>query len=255
MTLREQYEQYGYVVVPTNVNPDMLYQARDPTGPLQPEGYHWSDGPRVFEGWKSNSAVRHIAWSEAIRDAISEVTGEEGRPFQTISFSKGTNQALHQDGIHFQTLPLGKIVGVWVALEDCDDQNGTLCVVPGSHKQGFLNWSTWFDRCEPGQQFEFYAAYEKLIGEGMHAVPVNVPAGHAVIWGTDLLHGGWPIVDNTKTRHSLAVHYFLDGARIGWAPMFSDTSKFDFYFKRTRWFDKSGSLHESHESPDVGLFV
>ncbi len=39
----------------------------------------------------------------------------------------------HQDGSYLHTVPL-KIIGVWIALEDCTVQNGCLQFIPGSQK-------------------------------------------------------------------------------------------------------------------------
>lgn len=257
MTLPERYANDGYVVIPTSIPETTLHAARLAEGPLQPSGYHWSDGPRVFEGWKLSQAVRDICWEAEILAAIKVVTGEDAFPFQTISFSKGTNQALHQDAVHFQTLPLGKIVGVWVALEDMDKTNGPLRVVPCSHAQGYRGW--WHGKQVEGEQFDAYAGYERVMeawaAESEQHV-VTCRQGSAVIWDLDLLHGGAKILDESRSRYSLAIHYFLDSAVMAWAPMFSNPQEFDYRFKSTRWFDKAGVRRQwsERDGQEVTLF-
>lgn len=44
----------------------------------------------------------------------------------------------HQDGSYLYTEPL-KVIGIWIALEDCTPDNGCLEFIPGSHK-GFSSW-------------------------------------------------------------------------------------------------------------------
>jgi hypothetical protein len=79
--------------------------------------------------------------------------------------------------------------------------------------------------------------------------------GDVAIWHSNLLHGGAQVVDESRTRHSLAVHYFLDSASIGWAPMFSDPDNLDFHFKSTMWFDRNGNYRNLRESKnEVMLF-
>ena len=255
--VRQQYDRDGYVVIPTGLPEETLRAARDAEGPLQPEGYHWSDGPRVFEAWKQSQAVRDVSWCPAVLSALEVLHDARCRPFQTINFRKGTNQRLHQDAVHFQTLPLGEIVGVWVAFEPMDEDNGTLCVAPGSHKRGYLCWNRYMGlrKCEVGKQFEEYKSYENMIGAAYAPVPIICSAGDAVIWGANLLHGGWPIKDDSRTRYSQATHYYTDRARVGWAPMFSNRAAFDFHFKSMRWFDRAGHRHEQHELADVGLYT
>lgn len=242
------YEEQGFLVIPTGLPEETLDAAREGTGPLQPEGYHYSDGPRIFEAWKGSQAVRDLAYATPIVSLLHDLYGARPRPFQTINFRKGTNQPLHQDGIHFQTKPLGRMAGAWVALEDMDERNGPLCYVPGSHRLGFLGWQDLgFSRSAPGEQFEQYRRYEEEIARRGAAlggpVPLVCRKGDAFVWGLDLLHGGWPIEDETRTRHSCVVHYHLDDADFGYAPMFSDPGAGEFHRKSMRWFDRSGQQH------------
>ena len=40
----------------------------------------------------------------------------------------------HQDATYLYTEPLKKVFGIWIALEDADEDNSCLWFVPGSHK-------------------------------------------------------------------------------------------------------------------------
>ncbi|XP_036384163.1 phytanoyl-CoA dioxygenase domain-containing protein 1 isoform X2 [Megalops cyprinoides] len=42
----------------------------------------------------------------------------------------------HQDATFLHTEPLGRVMGVWIALEDATLENGCLWFIPGSHKNG-----------------------------------------------------------------------------------------------------------------------
>ncbi|KAG7477284.1 hypothetical protein MATL_G00092470 [Megalops atlanticus] len=42
----------------------------------------------------------------------------------------------HQDATFLHTEPLGRVMGVWIALEDAMLENGCLWFIPGSHKNG-----------------------------------------------------------------------------------------------------------------------
>ncbi|MGH0160982.1 UNVERIFIED_CONTAM: hypothetical protein FKN15_040577 [Acipenser sinensis] len=42
----------------------------------------------------------------------------------------------HQDATFLYTVPLGRVMGVWIALEDATEENGCLWFIPGSHKTG-----------------------------------------------------------------------------------------------------------------------
>jgi len=40
----------------------------------------------------------------------------------------------HQDGLYFQFEPHDLVVGAWLPLDPMNEENGTLCVVPGTHR-------------------------------------------------------------------------------------------------------------------------
>lgn len=40
----------------------------------------------------------------------------------------------HQDATFLYTEPLGRVMGMWIALEDATENNGCLWFIPGSHK-------------------------------------------------------------------------------------------------------------------------
>lgn len=248
--MRSQYAYDGFVVVPSGLPEETLDKARDVAGPLQPAQYHYSEGPRVFEAWKSSQAVRDIVFCPKVIETIKTLyeLQDEPRALQTINFRKGTNQPLHQDGIHFQTSPLNRMVGAWIALEDMTEDNGPLCYVPGSHRIGFQGWQDLGFRATPvGLQFEQYRAYEAWAeAKGMRLggkVPFLGKKGDVFIWGLNLLHGGMPIKDPKSTRYSQVSHYAFADAEFGWAPMFSGPTADRFYKKSMKWFDREGNLH------------
>lgn len=268
MRVEADYVVDGYTTLDLGMDEQTLVDARAATGPRQPDGYHYNPAAtRTFLGWRGESpaatAIRRIAYSPAILSLLRVLYRAEPRPLQTISFDRGSNQPLHQDGIHFQTWPkLGRMVGVWVALEDVDEENGTLCYVPRSHDMGYVGWQElglkMCDAPDPKDphdqpQFPAYYEYERRLlvmadanGYGPPE-PFVAPMGHAFVWGLELLHGGWPVVDESRTRHSLVIHYIFDDAEAGWAPMFSDPGKGEYLWKSTRYFTREGvrvGLHE-----------
>jgi Phytanoyl-CoA dioxygenase (PhyH) len=67
---------------------------------------------------------------------------------------------------------------IWCALADADETNGTLCMLPGSHKvSGQI--------IGPGVT-PFFSKYEKEIRA--RSVPVRVKAGEALIFRTGMIH-------------------------------------------------------------------
>lgn len=44
----------------------------------------------------------------------------------------------HQDATFLYTEPLGRVMGMWIALEDATINNGCLWFIPGSHNSKYL---------------------------------------------------------------------------------------------------------------------
>lgn len=240
------YDERGYVVVPTEVPEATLSEARAARGPEQPEVYRYNKaGHRWFETWRTSQAVRDIAYSKPVLDAIRAVTGCAGspRPFQCILFDRPSAQPLHHDAVHFDSVPRGQIFGAWVALERMDEENGPLCYVPGSHRPGFTGWQAMGLEAVPvGGQERAYRRYEEICSwsNGEREAFLCDP-GTAFVWGVDLLHGGMPVTDPERTRWSLVTHYYLDSMQYAHAPMFGTPER--PYKKTGRWFDRAGQVH------------
>jgi len=79
--------------------------------------------------------------SERVGDIASQLLGERAVP-QTLEYfekapRQGTPTPPHQDGYYFCLEP-NLALTMWVAVDDCDDENGCLAYVPGSHRHGII---------------------------------------------------------------------------------------------------------------------
>ena len=169
---------------------------------------------RVQDAWKTVDAVRQLAVSSAVLSALQQLFGREPLPFQTLNFPVGTRQRSHSDTVHFNSIPSGFMVGVWVALEDIDEANGPLEYYPRSHK--LAEYSMQDFNLEVG--YSNYHKYEECIDnlikeQGLVSELGLVKRGEAIIWHPNLLHGGAQQLDPMRTRHSQVTHYFFSGCQ------------------------------------------
>lgn len=232
----------------------------------QNRGYQYSDSPRVFEAWKKSQAVLNLARHPKVLERLEQVYERKPIPFQTINFKKGSNQPLHSDVIHFHTVPHRWVVGVWVALEDMDEYNGTLKFVPGSHKLPIYELQDLgIDKVDPGlpkeqmdaQQVEKYRSYEMFIdnlvwSSKLEAKLFEAKKGQALIWAANLLHGGSPIRDPERTRWSQATHYYFEGMDHYYAPMFSNPRRGEYAEKDL---SKKDILNHVIPEPSTGIIL
>jgi len=184
-----------------------------------------ANGTRVQDAWHFSDAARDLALNETILNALEQLYERKPLPFQTLNFPVGTEQRTHSDTIHFNSDPAGYMAGVWVALEDIDENNGALKYYPGSHR---LPEVTMQD-VGGGIGYEHYQDYEDFIqklieSEGLQAERGRVKRGQVFIWHGNLLHGGGSHPDRSRTRHSQVTHYFFEDCRY-YTPMESRPEK------------------------------
>lgn len=231
-----EYNERGYIVVDLELTEEyidsLLKQVFEELEllPTQDSRYHYSEAPRIFEGWKTNPYILGIAQHPKLLSTLELLYGRKPIPFQTINFLYGSNQPLHQDSIHFYTQPERWMVGTWTALQDMTEDCGPLNVVPGSHKWPHYNFQNLnLPVVEFGNQFDNYHEYENFLSQLLEAMDGYKKKwigkkGQTLIWASNLLHGGAPILDPNSTRYAQATHYYFEGCNHYYSPMFSDTA-------------------------------
>jgi ectoine hydroxylase-related dioxygenase (phytanoyl-CoA dioxygenase family) len=85
---------------------------------------------------------------------------------------------------------------------------------------------------------ELYARYEELVAElmlahGFERREVAVKKGQALVWSANLYHGGSPIRDEKRTRHSQVTHYYFDGCMY-YTPLMSAPKLGMYYMRKVR---------------------
>jgi ectoine hydroxylase-related dioxygenase (phytanoyl-CoA dioxygenase family) len=184
---------------------------------------------RIQDAWKVNENVKALALDPTVIGLLKELYGRRPLPFQTLNFRVGSQQPAHSDAIHFNSEPAGFMCGVWVALEDIDMDNGPVVYYPGSQKRSEikpadLGIDATFD------EYRHYTDHiAGLIDEGELGEPhyATLKKGQALIWASNILHGGSPQKDPNRTRHSQVTHYFFEGCRY-YTPMMSDEEQVEW---------------------------
>jgi hypothetical protein len=229
-----EYNEKGYIVIDLELTEDYINNLLKQvfkeleTLPTQDSRYHYSEAPRIFEGWKTNPYILGIAQHPKILNTLELLYNRKPIPFQTINFLYGSNQPLHQDSIHFYTQPERWMVGTWTALQDITEDCGPLNIVPGSHKWPHYNFQHLnLPVVEFGNQFDNYHEYENFLLQLVEVMNGYKKKwigkkGQTIIWASNLLHGGASILDPNSTRYAQATHYYFEGCNHYYSPMFSD---------------------------------
>tara|TARA_B100000287_G_scaffold390736_1_gene401891 strand:- start:1648 stop:2583 length:936 start_codon:yes stop_codon:yes gene_type:complete len=239
----------GFVIIdldlPENFEEDLVKSLDECPG----DSYFYNPQTvRYFEAWKYSKHVRQLAANKKILDTLKLLYRREAVPFQTINFISPSEQDVHSDTLHFHTTPNHWMAGVWTALEPMDEENGTLRYFKGSHKLPITEFHNlnmiapkWSHKAG-GYEQESYDTYEEyvkaLMTLGYEEHKYIGPKGKAIIWSANVLHGGSPLLDRTRTRKAQATHYyFKDMPGIGkdqryYCPMYSNESLGEYSLKK-----------------------
>ena len=234
------YHENGYLIIDLELNDneidtivsDMYDAVNDESTKYHANHYTYTESKRIFEHWRKSKAIAELTINEKILDTLSILYDRKPFPFSTINFIKGSNQPLHSDVIHFHTVPSLWMAGVWIAFEDVDETNGSLTIIPGSHRWPIYEYHNLNlphpDTIDDGEEVN-YRKYEDFLTQLLESKNaktkiVKLKKGQALIWAANMLHGGCNVdgvTDFNQTRLTQANHYFFEGCERHYHPMFS----------------------------------
>ncbi|MFT3705774.1 MAG: phytanoyl-CoA dioxygenase family protein [Agriterribacter sp.] len=181
---------------------------------LEEKKVGFKNGNKIMFAIHVSNLLKSIGEDKKLLELLSSLINHEVKLFQSINFVMGSEQHTHSDSIHMTTYPLGGLLGVWIALEDIDEDNGPLHYYPGSHtlpyylNSDYDNEGNWFLLGS-----KYYTQYEKMLEEKIQEKKIQkkiftAKKGDLLIWHANLLHGGEPHSNKNKTRRSMVYHYF-----------------------------------------------
>lgn len=138
---------------------------------------------------------------------MTGLLGTQPYAVQTMLYFKpagARGQALHQDQYYLKVQP-GTCIAAWMALDDCDVENGCLQVVPGTHDLPILCTV----QADTTQSFTDVTV---PIPDGMQPEPVLMKAGDVLFFNGQLIHGSFPNTSPDRFRRSLIGHYIVGEA-------------------------------------------
>jgi ectoine hydroxylase-related dioxygenase (phytanoyl-CoA dioxygenase family) len=197
--------------------------------------------------WEKETLVKNLACNTRVLDALRLLYGKEPMPFQTLNFKYGSQQRAHSDSIHFSSIPERFMCGVWVALEDTHTDNGPLFYYPKSHTE---KQYTYFDIGIPednpgsgdglqkGDGYLNYAQYEDFIEKFVttrqfEKQELHIQKGDALIWASNLIHGGKMVLQKDQTRWSQVTHYYFEDCMY-YTPMWSNPEIGELFLRNPR---------------------
>jgi len=232
--------QNGYVIIPRAVPAKAVAAARADLerayagniegalfecGPLGRGVFPWqkevNDYPaKVMDLHHFSIACRNIMFAQKIATFLGLIFESRAFASQSLGFLRGSAQEGHQDSAYVvYTLPR-QFAASWIALEDVTLGAGELFYYRGSHRRitDFLFGGAYKSVSEARRMGTQERTLDKQIQEhlamldeqarqlGLEKEVFAARAGDALIWHSDLVHGGAP-VSQSATRKSFVTHY------------------------------------------------
>lgn len=222
--------EFGWVVIPGAISTELadelsaeidhvvdapeFFVARTENQPfLHPTKAVYSDPAFRLLGYHVNSRLAQRAvFAPGIVEVLRAGFEEGVNAFQSLVFRYGSQQEKHQDGAYVVVSKPLQFMASWIALEDVTAGSGELAYYSGSHKlDDFLfpgNSKAWHPEAhgKPVHR-EFLDSLVSRCETANLPLETFLPRkGDALIWASDLVHGGSKIA-NQNTRRSFVTHY------------------------------------------------
>ena len=170
---------------------------------------------RVANLHLKSPALLEIGLSSAFHENASRFFGARSTIYTSLYFKHGSQQNPHIDTPFFWTRPFNLFVGVWVALEDVQEDAGPLIYYPGSHRlfSSEDQLSEVFHRAGSDVQ-KMFALMQSRVEESCAREVVKIRKGDAVIWHPGLMHGGSLARNGGLTRQSAVFHFAPLGVNV-----------------------------------------
>ncbi|UUZ84086.1 phytanoyl-CoA dioxygenase family protein [Paenibacillus sp. P26] len=160
---------------------------------------------KVYDYTDHEPRPHAIAYHEAIMEAMEKLLGEKAKVAQDQALLKpptgGAEKPWHQDMAYGALAYDKSVIGLWIALDPAELDNGCMHVIPYSHRDGGVPHYAVRDwrLCDLAVQVDRDVA-----------VPLK-PGGVLIFSG--LLHHGTPPNFSAKRRRALQFHYAPESAK------------------------------------------
>jgi len=141
-----------------------------------------------------------------VQEVMRLLYGEDFRLIHTMFFDGNQTTWPHHDSYYIDAAEIGKMIGLWVALEDIQPGAGRFFVCPKSHRMAFpiLGQDMTLDPNGP----EYKAHVVELMRE--HGLEIHAPAlrkGDAIVWPSKTIHGSLQTTQPHFSRKCVTAHF------------------------------------------------
>ncbi len=218
----EQYDQNGFLVVPgylpandvAEIRDAFMEQAKDGPvaglsdtsrllGPADPLSRY----PRMMNPHRAADTLvgplarRHML-APRLGRILADLMRDEPLAAQSMFYFKppgARGQDFHQDNFYLRVKP-GNCMAAWIAVDESDQGNGAMVVVPSSHNMDIA--------CpEAADPKLFFSTEHVPVPAGFSKQMLSMNAGDILFFNGSIIHGSYPNHSPDRFRRSLIFHY------------------------------------------------
>lgn len=159
---------------------------------------------QIVNIWQASEPFMHLALNPQVADAVSELMGDADPrlwhdQIQYKVAGQGGVNMWHQDTPYWPILTGGRQMTAWVALDDVDEGNGCMSMVPGTHR-----WGNTIEFLQAIKTFDAMPSEWK--GRPVQVVTCPVRKGHVHFHHGLTWHGSHANTSN-RPRRAIALHF------------------------------------------------
>lgn len=222
MTLRDAFAKDGYAIARGLFSPEEVGDLLDHYTRMHAAGGEgWTERPiehdspdplrrypRILQPHRGDQKSLDFLLDERFRQAFVQMLGAEPYAVQTMVYFKppgARGQALHQDQRYLRVDP-GTCVAAWLALDDTDEENGCLQVVPGTQNMDLL--------CPvESDRSQSFTRETVPIPPGLTTKNLPMKKGDVIFFNGQLVHGSGPNRSTDRFRRIVVGHYIVGEAQ------------------------------------------
>ncbi len=163
--------------------------------------------PRIMMPHRWDETSLQWMIDERLNEWLTNILGREPYAVQTMFYFKppgARGQALHQDQFYLRVDP-GTCVAAWMAVDRCDEENGCLRIVPGTHDIPVL--------CTVDADTDVSFVNDTVeLPPGFEPIPLVMDPGDVLFFNGQLVHGSYPNSTADRFRCALIGHYIVGEA-------------------------------------------
>jgi hypothetical protein len=160
--------------------------------------------PRLLQPHRGDDVALGFMVDPRIGEHLTAFCGATPYAVQTMVYFKppgARGQNLHQDNTYLKVQP-GTCIAAWMALEDIDEENGCMMLVPNSQDLPVM--------CQvetPGLAEICWGDWETPVPEGLSVEPAIMKKGDVLFFGGSVIHGSYQNRSQDRFRRTLIGHY------------------------------------------------